>query len=381
MTETEPTGAEKTNLGWDLGTAYELFISLIVLHQPETYGLRASWAAGIRSRIPAVERKFLEEVLPFLSIPLTWLHRLAAPKDALSVLWALRQIPPAERMKTIFEVEKWNEPAVKLLPKISERRAWDENDFNAISPVLCKEEKAGRNPETVKRFLDWWAAPEQFGETYLAALQAYQQVFFADEEKRVAPILQAGLEHAQELAQKLSFPDLIAELSQGVHVEPIADGDVILIPAYWITPLLMNTELHTEEKATFVFLFGVRPANMSIIPGELVPDGLLRTLKALADPTRLKIMNYLSQEELSPSELARRLNLRPPTVTHHLSELRLAGLVNLTIQGQEKRYTARREALPGAFNNLETFLDNTGDALSQTLEAGMEKPEDHLDQL
>lgn len=381
MTLTEPTATGTTNLTWDWGTAYELFISLMVLHQPETYGLRASWAAGIRSRIPPLERKLLEEVLPFFGIPLTWLYRLTAPKDALSVLWALRQIPPAERMKTIFEIEKWEDPAIQRLLQISERRAWDEADFKAISPVLCKEEKAGRSPEAVKKFLDWWAQPEVFGETYLAALQAYQQVFFADEEKRVAPILQAGLEQARELAQTLSFTDLLAELTQGVQVEPVAGSEVILIPAYWITPLLMHAEICENEQTTYIYLFGVRPATMSIIPGEIVPDGLLRTLKALADPTRLKILSYLAKEELTPSELARRLNLRPPTVTHHLTELRLAGLVNLTIRGQEKLYTARREALPGAFANLETFLDRAGEGLSQSLDEGMKKLEEKLDQL
>ena len=35
---------------WDIGTAYEFFISLYVLHEPEKFGVRASWAAGIRSR-------------------------------------------------------------------------------------------------------------------------------------------------------------------------------------------------------------------------------------------------------------------------------------------------------------------------------------------
>ncbi|MGD0611916.1 MAG: metalloregulator ArsR/SmtB family transcription factor [Anaerolineales bacterium] len=71
---------------------------------------------------------------------------------------------------------------------------------------------------------------------------------------------------------------------------------------------------------------------MSTLPEELVPDRLLRSLKMLADPTRLKILYYISQEEVTPSQLARRLHLRAPTVTHHLNELRLAGLVNLTFQ-------------------------------------------------
>lgn len=107
-----------------------------------------------------------------------------------------------------------------------------------------------------------------------------------------------------------------------------------------------------------LFLFGARPAGMSATPGELVPEGLLRGQKALADTTRLKILYYLSREELTPSELSRRLHLRAPTITHHLSELRLAGLVNLTVRGQEKFYTARREALRATCENIDQFLDS-----------------------
>ncbi len=83
---------------WDFGTAYELFISLHVLHEPDYFGIRPSYAAGVRSRIPAPERKLLEEVYPLTGVPLKWLHSLPAPKDAVSALWALKQIPVAERM-------------------------------------------------------------------------------------------------------------------------------------------------------------------------------------------------------------------------------------------------------------------------------------------
>jgi len=346
------------NLRWDIGTGYELFVSLIVLHQPELYGLRASWAAGIRSRIPVVERKFLEDVLPFLSIPLNWLYKLPGTKDVPSILWAVRQIPPADRIKTIFSIDEWDEPEIKILLTIPEKHGWDENDFKALSSVLCKEEKPGRDADSVKKYLDLWIQPEQFGEMYLSALQAFYQVFFEDEEKRLAPILKTALEQAQERSKTLELEDLLAELSQGVRFEVVEEADAILIPAYWTTPLLMHGEINNHGKSTFIFLFGARPDNMSIIPGEIVPESLLRTLKALADPTRLKIIHYLSKEELIPSELARRLHLRAPTVTHHLAELRLAGLVNLKLKGQEKRYTTRREALPAMFAHLENFLDN-----------------------
>jgi hypothetical protein len=38
-------------LRWEFGTAYDLMMSLEVLHNPENFGLRASWAAGVRSRL------------------------------------------------------------------------------------------------------------------------------------------------------------------------------------------------------------------------------------------------------------------------------------------------------------------------------------------
>ena len=85
---------------------------------------------------------------------------------------------------------------------------------------------------------------------------------------------------------------------------------------------------------------------------------MLRALKALSDPTRLRIMRYLSDEPLTPAELARRLRLRAPTLTHHLRALRLAGLVQLTL-GEGKRdrlYAARPEAITNTCELLEGFM-------------------------
>ena len=82
-----------TTLAWDVGTAYELFVSLHVLHEPERYDLRPSWAAKIRARIPIAERTFLEEIQAFMNFPLGWVHRLPQPKNAITALYALNQIP------------------------------------------------------------------------------------------------------------------------------------------------------------------------------------------------------------------------------------------------------------------------------------------------
>jgi DNA-binding transcriptional ArsR family regulator len=134
-----------------------------------------------------------------------------------------------------------------------------------------------------------------------------------------------------------------------------AAEELVLGPSYWCTPLLHYSTLSDRRR---IGLFGARPAGGSLIPGETVPDALLRALKALSDPTRLAILRYVARESLTPAELSRRLRLRIPTVTHHLGILRLAGLVRLIIEDEEETnyYTARPEAITAAFEALHGLL-------------------------
>ncbi len=348
---------EQTRLLWDLGTAYELFVSLHVLHEPEFYELRPSWAAGIRYRVSLPERTFLEEVVPFLRAPqrqFNWIYHLPAPKDVRSALRALKEIPPAERGRILTDLTPGAHPEDACLLEISQRGSWDKKDLDFLAPILCKDEPCHSEEQLVK-FLERWKYADEFGRMLLQSLEAYNQAFFEKEEKRIEPVLQAGLEHARELAEQLSPPELIAELSRGYHSSDPLGRTLIVVPNFWMTPLICLEKIDPEAK---LFLFGARPATMSAIPGEQVPDGLLRTLKALADPTRLKILRILYREELGPAELARRLDLRVPTIIHHLKELRLAGLVNLTIQGQEKRYQARLEAFDDTNADMKRFITN-----------------------
>ncbi len=348
--------ANRPTLIWDSGTAYEFVVSLFVIHSPEHNGVRASWAAGIRSRIPAAERKFLDDVIHFINFPIGWVYRLPKPKDAITALWTLKQTPPEKRAAAILDIEHWEDSDIctKFL-EIAERRSWDQDDLAALIKIMEEKGDHENNGEIISRFLSWWVRPKEFGEMLLSAYQAYYQAFFEEEEKRVAPILQAGLERAQQLAERMSVSELIVELSQGVHYDEITTKELIIAPAYWTTPLVVLDRISPDQ---MIFLFGARPASMSALPGELVPEGLLRALKALADPTRLKILYYISQEDVTPSELARRLHLRAPTVTHHLNDLRLAGLVNLTFRGQEKLYRSRVEAIQSTFTTLDNFLKN-----------------------
>jgi DNA-binding transcriptional ArsR family regulator len=341
-----------------------MFISLDVLHQPAEFGIRASWAAGMRARIPPVERELLEQIQPFgYKQPLRWLYTLPEPKDGATVLWSLGQIPPAERLPALILAEDYDPTDIaETLRGITSRGTWDAADQATVRAFYqTRSEHAWKkapSPQELTTFLDWWSHPAEFGERLLQALRTYHEVFFAEEEKRIRPALQTALTRAQELAEQMPLPDLLEQLSQGVRFDDYLDvTEVVLTPSYWCTPLVYYAKVNPDRQ---MFLFGARPSDASLVPGELVPDALLLALKALSDPTRLRILHYLSAEPLTPAELARRLRLRAPTVTHHLKALRLAGLVQLSVGSLEDQgrdcYATRPEAVAAACTALQDYL-------------------------
>ncbi len=55
-----------------------------------------------------------------------------------------------------------------------------------------------------------------------------------------------------------------------------------------------------------------------------------KQVKILSDPTRLRILSMVFEQEMSISGLARALGLTPATVHHHIAQLRKAGLIRPT---------------------------------------------------
>lgn len=341
---------------WEIGTAYDLFISLEVLHRPEEFGLRPSWAAGVRSRVPAEERRVLEDGVTLLDVlNLPWIHDLPQPKDSTTVLWALGRIPPEERLPTLFFDYEKEANLKALLMEVAYRKSWNDDDRDQLRDLIQSISKKTHTVKELSRILDWWARPAEFGELFLSALRSYYEVFFVEEERRILPALRSALENARGDSQQMSIQELIRHLSQGVWFESLVGIEqLVLTPSYWSTPFIFFSK-YDEKK--MVLAFGGRPAGTSLVPGEEVPDALLQALKALADPTRLRILRYLAAQPLTSADLSRRLRLRLPTVIHHLHALRIAGLLNLTLEaGGEKRYSARKEALDEIFTHVADFL-------------------------
>jgi ArsR family transcriptional regulator, arsenate/arsenite/antimonite-responsive transcriptional repressor len=79
---------------------------------------------------------------------------------------------------------------------------------------------------------------------------------------------------------------------------------------------------------------------------RVASEELAARFKALADPTRVAIVNSLSAaEEVCVCNLTATFDLSQPTISHHLKILREAGLVEATRRGTWSYYRLVPEAI------------------------------------
>lgn len=72
---------------------------------------------------------------------------------------------------------------------------------------------------------------------------------------------------------------------------------------------------------------------------------MVQALKAVADPTRLTMLGILSDQEYSVGDLALLLDLKEPTVSHHLAKLLEVDLVEMRREGTTHLYTLQTATL------------------------------------
>ena len=347
---------QQPHIVWEKGSAYDLFVSLRVLHNPDEYGLRPSWAAGVRSRLPNDLREILETSQKFLKVPLSFIHSLPEPRDAAAAISALEKLSLEEHLSTLFFGTNKDPKTLrekKFFQTLKGKQRLTASIADNIQQVYLNPKS--KTKEHIRAAFDAWSDPIAFGEKHLKALKAYTNSFYFEEETRITPAQNRSLEEAQKLAEGVDVLTLLEKLSTGVRMDWISGiSTLILAPSFWAAPFVYFNRL--DEK-TGMILFGSRPDGMRLVPGDLVPQDLLNPLKALADPTRLRILRCLLNKPLSPSELAKTLRLRPPTVIHHLHNLRLAGLVSVTVSPRgDRSYVLRPDGINVTVAHLISFL-------------------------
>lgn len=79
--------------------------------------------------------------------------------------------------------------------------------------------------------------------------------------------------------------------------------------------------------------------------------------KALADPTRRKILELLKKEDMNAGEIAEKFNMTKPSISNHLSILKQADLVDAKKQGQNVIYSLNTSVLEDILNLISNLTN------------------------
>jgi DNA-binding transcriptional ArsR family regulator len=85
------------------------------------------------------------------------------------------------------------------------------------------------------------------------------------------------------------------------------------------------------------------------------------TIRALADPTRREILRMLRERDLAAGEIAARFDMTAPTVSHHLSVLKEAGLVQAERNGRSVVYSIDTTVIQEFLGEIVRFFDKGGE--------------------
>jgi DNA-binding transcriptional ArsR family regulator len=91
-------------------------------------------------------------------------------------------------------------------------------------------------------------------------------------------------------------------------------------------------------------------------------DDLVKLFKALADPTRAKILAELADKGLCVGALAYRLGVTHSAVSQHLRILREAGLVDGERQGYRVHYSLQRDRIREISSQVAQWMRSLGAA-------------------
>jgi DNA-binding transcriptional ArsR family regulator len=186
------------------------------------------------------------------------------------------------------------------------------------------------------------------------ALRSWLPIFEAHEE-RVDRILRrdvAGRSMDEAAANPIGF---IEKTTNGIRMVPDSrTRRIVLAPSYFGRPY--NSVAKVGD--TTLICYPIADTALGESSRTAPPAATVRLYRALGDETRLQILRLRTDRARYLTELATALELSKPTVSHHLAQLRSAGLVTMTEQGNLTYYTLRRDRADEAGPELRAFLSH-----------------------
>ncbi len=198
-------------------------------------------------------------------------------------------------------------------------------------------------------------------EQIVAHLRAMWDGLMAEEWARNLPVLQscidafASLDYSTKSAAEIISLVADRELPQAWEDFVPEIQEIIFIPSPHIGPYLLLME-YDHQRARIVF--GARiPKGTTVLSPALSRSELVMRLSALADDTRLSILELVAQRgELRAQEIMNELDLSQSAASRHLRQLGATGYLAVRRCEGGKCYLLNRDRIADTFAALQRFL-------------------------
>jgi DNA-binding transcriptional ArsR family regulator len=340
----------------------ESVLSLHVLAEPKHHALQHQWVRAMR-RLPAPLRREISS--------LSFLYRWTIP-DCL--------LPAADTAYEGFDVElerlrglRTEVAAFELLRPLydhgggarpARRRILASPEVRAVAL-----RHAGRlGPEARRAATLLFDDPARLVERFASLLEAYWEAAFAAEWERIEPKLAESVERSGRQIARDGWYAFLLSLAPQLRVDPggrsfgldvphehrveIGPGNpLLLVPSVYVWP-------HVRVNCDAPWPLAVLYRAPYLVDGlrRSTPPQLVALLRALADPTRLRILELVAERPRSTQELAPLVGLTAAGASKQLRLLADAGLLSSRRDGYYVVYSLEPERLSSLSDELGHLL-------------------------
>jgi hypothetical protein len=189
----------------------------------------------------------------------------------------------------------------------------------------------------------------------LGALRGFWERVYSQEFEATRPVMERSLAFHQAQPPNPVFRDLFVAVTGRLIPEQVAEllplvRRVTFVPSCYVGPYVAYT--HYDEHLILYYNCRSAPA------GPTVADGgsLYPPVKALADETRLQILDILRGRELYAQEIVEQLDISQPAVSRHLNLMVAASVLQMRREGNAKYYSINGKTLAQLADALRTFV-------------------------
>jgi DNA-binding transcriptional ArsR family regulator len=177
---------------------------------------------------------------------------------------------------------------------------------------------------------------------FIAVVERFWREVYQAEWAATLPMMRRSTLYHRRQRYRLAFPDLFMAVTDRLLPETHADlapERVRFVPSCYIGPYFTFVR-HDEGLTVF---YNCRTVHLARRPTK--GPGLFPMLKALADETRLQIVEMLHGREMYAQQIVGRLGISQAAVSRHLRLMVSAGVLRVRREGGAKFYTVNGDTL------------------------------------